>query len=590
MRNFFTLLMILLVGSASYAQDCSDLYFSEYIEGSSNNKALEIYNPTSSTINLASYVVATFSNGKTTTTNVMRLKGMLASGDVYVIANSSADAKVLAESDVTGNVTFFNGDDAVVFGKFDTINLVVTDTLDIIGIYGNDPGSNWTVGTGSTGEHTLVRKATVKEGTTDWAVSATQWEVESQDEFGFIGSHTSACIKVAPPEKTIVDFGDYEIDVLENAGTFYVYVWADTIAPTDTVKLDVSVIGGTATSGTDYTFSATSLSLDSSKLYDSVEVTLTDDSDIEWFETIQMVLKITAGNAEADIDTIDIYVIDNDFALSKLKDVMTLEPDGSLINKDSVIKIRGVVHGPDYQPTRLEFRLWDGTGAITVFEFDNIWNYKVRDGDSIEVVGYLDQYNGLAQLRLDDYEDAITILDSNKNLMPIVTYDSLYDAIESHLIKVTGLTLGSGPNSCGGDCYWVKKSNGDSMIMRLDSDVPVFGFTSFPAKFNVTGFVSQFNDFQLTPRDSTDIESAVGLAPITNTEVTVYPNPTNGMLYINTSENIDFVKVINLVGTEVMSFSNVKNQMDISALSNGVYLLQGTLNNGETFVTKVNKQ
>lgn len=591
MRKIFTFLMILCIGAAAQAQDCSNLYFSEYVEGGGSNKAIEVYNPTGATIDLSTYAILRFNNGATTPNGVMRMKGMLASGDVYTIVNSSAVSGFLDEADTTHSITFYNGDDAMVLAEFDTVNLVVSDTLDIIGVVGKDPGSSWSVGTGSTSDNTLVRMASVKEGTTDWAVGATQWEVEDKDEDAFFGEHTSDCIKVAPPEKTIVDF-DWKFDedeVIEDDGMLWVYIYTDSIAPDDTVKLTVQSIGGTATLGTDYTLSKTDFSLDTTNWMDSFTVNLVDDNDIEYFETIELSFTITAGNAEGDWDTLEIFVLDNDFALSKLGDIMELEPDGSLINEDSVVKVRGIVHGPDYQPSRMEFRLWDGTGAITVFEFDNIWEYEVRDGDSVELIGYLDQFNGLSQLRLGDYDGALTLLDSGKNLMPIMTYDSLYDAIESHLIKVTNLTLGSGPNSCGGDCYWVKKENGDSMILRLDSDAPVFGFSSFPAKFNVTGFVSQFNDFQLQPRDSMDIESAVGVAPISSAQVEIYPNPTNGTIFIQAGQNIDFVRVMNLVGTEVMTFSNVKNQMDISELSQGVYLLQGTLDNGETFVAKVNK-
>lgn len=47
----------------SHAQDCSDLFISEYVEGWSNNKALEIYNPTSSTIDLSEYMVIRFPSG-----------------------------------------------------------------------------------------------------------------------------------------------------------------------------------------------------------------------------------------------------------------------------------------------------------------------------------------------------------------------------------------------------------------------------------------------------------------------------------------------------------------------------------------------
>ncbi len=46
-------------------EQVSDLFFSEYVEGSSNNKALEIYNPTNSSINLSGYVLKGSSNDAT---------------------------------------------------------------------------------------------------------------------------------------------------------------------------------------------------------------------------------------------------------------------------------------------------------------------------------------------------------------------------------------------------------------------------------------------------------------------------------------------------------------------------------------------
>ena len=45
------------------AQDCSDLFISEYAEGNSQNKAIEIYNPTSQAIDLNGYRIERYSNG-----------------------------------------------------------------------------------------------------------------------------------------------------------------------------------------------------------------------------------------------------------------------------------------------------------------------------------------------------------------------------------------------------------------------------------------------------------------------------------------------------------------------------------------------
>ncbi|RMG69369.1 MAG: hypothetical protein D6722_10510, partial [Bacteroidetes bacterium] len=55
----------LIAGSSGAFAQCSDLFFSEYIEGSGSNKALEIYNPLDVSVDLTDYVVYRFNGGAT---------------------------------------------------------------------------------------------------------------------------------------------------------------------------------------------------------------------------------------------------------------------------------------------------------------------------------------------------------------------------------------------------------------------------------------------------------------------------------------------------------------------------------------------
>lgn len=66
---------------------CGDLFISEYLEGSNNNKALEIYNPTANAVDLSGYAIGRFSNGSTNPSSdpVVLPNTMLAPYDVYVI-------------------------------------------------------------------------------------------------------------------------------------------------------------------------------------------------------------------------------------------------------------------------------------------------------------------------------------------------------------------------------------------------------------------------------------------------------------------------------------------------------------------------
>ncbi len=174
--------------------ESSDLFISEYIEGSSNNKALELYNPTNAPIDLSNYRLVRANNGADSIQYVQTLSGMLAPGNVYILANPSADPLILAVADIdTGAITFYNGDDYIGLEKDISMNWT---PIDVIGVLGVDPGTNWLVaGVPGTSEKTLVRKPSIMMGTTDWAMSAgtdsldSQWLVYPQNTFSFLGNH-----------------------------------------------------------------------------------------------------------------------------------------------------------------------------------------------------------------------------------------------------------------------------------------------------------------------------------------------------------------------------------------------------------------
>ena len=164
-----------------------DLFFSEYIEGSSNNKALEIYNPLDVAVDLSNYMVKLYSNGSTTASQTLTFTAgtMLAAGDVYVIYHASAAQAIKDVGDVDSTVNYFNGDDAVALIKIEGSN---ERPIDVFGTIGTDPGSSWTVGDGSTSNHTLVRAETVNMPNLIFTPS--EWVVYDEDDFTHLGSHT----------------------------------------------------------------------------------------------------------------------------------------------------------------------------------------------------------------------------------------------------------------------------------------------------------------------------------------------------------------------------------------------------------------
>ena len=163
----------------------TDLFFSEYIEGSSNNKALEIYNGTGSSVDLSQYSIELYTNGSSTVQNSLVLSGTVENDSTFVIANPDASDSILAVANAKSNVTFYNGDDALVLKKNGTI-------IDSIGQVGFDPGSAWTSNGVSTQDQTLIRKPQILSGdsnSTDPFDPSVEWDSCSINTFEFLGSH-----------------------------------------------------------------------------------------------------------------------------------------------------------------------------------------------------------------------------------------------------------------------------------------------------------------------------------------------------------------------------------------------------------------
>src|SRR5574341_1272071 len=193
MFSVMTILALMLVALPTQGAQAAptELFFSEYIEGSSNNKALEIYNGTGAAVNLATggYNVQMYFNGSASAGLTINLTGSVASGDVYVLAQSSANATILAQADQTNGAGWFNGDDAVVLRKG-------TTAIDVIGQIGNNPSTEWGTGLTSTADNTLRRKSIIEAGDTNGSDAfdpSIEWDGLLTDTFGGLGCLGADC-------------------------------------------------------------------------------------------------------------------------------------------------------------------------------------------------------------------------------------------------------------------------------------------------------------------------------------------------------------------------------------------------------------
>jgi uncharacterized protein len=181
----------------------TDLLISEYVEGSSFNKAIEIYNGTGAAVDLlgGGYRLELYSNGSSTVSSSLALSGVLDNGEVFVAAHASANASILAVADVTNSGTInWNGDDAIVLRKGATI-------IDSIGQVGVDPGTEWGTGLASTADNTLRRKTAVQAGDTNPADAfdpAVQWDGFPVDTVDGLGAYGDALPPDDAPTVTAV--------------------------------------------------------------------------------------------------------------------------------------------------------------------------------------------------------------------------------------------------------------------------------------------------------------------------------------------------------------------------------------------------
>lgn len=155
-----------------------NVIISEYVEGSSNNKAIEIANLGSASVDLSAYSFKKQINGAGSWTSALNLSGTLAAQSTYVIVYSSAGSTLLAKADLTtgSSVMTFNGNDPV--GLFE--NDVLTD---IVGTFNG--------GSGNFAQNvTLRRNASVTAPVSTY--SSSEWTSVAQDSFDNLGFLTGS--------------------------------------------------------------------------------------------------------------------------------------------------------------------------------------------------------------------------------------------------------------------------------------------------------------------------------------------------------------------------------------------------------------
>ncbi len=226
----------ILAVSAIAQNTCLDIFISEYVEGSENNKAIELYNPTPNPIVLDGlYSMGRDRNGAGIPM-LLPITGTIQPFDVRVFALDKRDpsgtgtevplaAELQAAADTflnpvyveTNSPMYFNGDDAFVLVKNGN------QILDIIGEIGYDPGGGWwQLGDPATRwwttDNTLIRKQTVLNGVTANPAEfdpSLEWDSLPSDVFTELGEHMCDCQIMSVKENEFASFSIFPNPVLD---------------------------------------------------------------------------------------------------------------------------------------------------------------------------------------------------------------------------------------------------------------------------------------------------------------------------------------------------------------------------------------
>ena len=542
-------LLLSLITTASFSQ-ATDLFFSQYGEGSGNNKFIEIYNGTGQDVDLSNYAFPSVGNapdvpGTHEYWNNFPEGAVIANGDVYVIAHPSAVPEILATADHTHQY-LSNGDDgyALALGSEESYTYI-----DFIGDFNGDPGDGWDVAGvfEATRNHTLTRKSSVCQGNPDWDASRgtneedSEWIVSMQNDSSGLGSHVAECssdssvLITSPANGVTIAPGIVYVDIEYSISNFELGIDGDATFAFQSMNAEGTMIENemyTITPNVPITLTVTC------GLTYQVSITLYGNGGIAGNSTVifyaptcvdcpdvgSVIITEILNNADGNDDGKEWFEIYNtsDSAID-LQD-WTVTDEGSntfTISESLVIEAGGfLVLGEETDPTL-------NSGA----EVDYAWGTNTN-------------------FTLGNSEDEV-ILSCGGVIIDMVAYDN-------------------------GDTF----PDPNSFSMALSPDAYNSVDNDLGENWGIS--LQPYGDGENSGTPGTEPQLSMNENQFTN--VKLYPNPVVGD-YINIEGiNSDFeTKIFNVLGKVVLQSFNSKT-INISNLQSGIYLVE--LSSENSFITK----
>ena len=579
------------LSSATGGGLATDLFFSEYVEGSSYNKALEVSNYTGVDLDLNHYVIKKQTNGAGSWSTGYALTGLLSNGQSYVLAHSSSTQVILNVADVTTTSAefSFNGNDAVSLWKDGVL-------IDIIGSF-NDT-ANFAV------DVTLIRNSNIVSPNVIYTLS--EWTSYSTDYFIDLGNHTFDGIVVPPscdvPTGLLVsNINTVSVDLDWTAVTGAVdysvqykvstsSIWTTVVAGSNTLSIsgllpdtqyDVQIATACSASNSAYSL-LTVFTTDAVIVPPSCDVPTgllvnnitTVSVDLDWTAVTGAVDYSVQYKASANSNWTTVVAGSNTLSISGLLPDTQYDVQVATACSASSSAYSLVINF-NTLPVVVVVNYCEPTGGTKNEWIESVSMTDINNPSGKSTSGYSDFTSMTANISLGQTYP-ITFQAGFKRLTYTEYWSVWIDFNQDGDFDDAGESLAQGSTSGNGQYYL-------DLVIPMDA---LLGQTRLRIAMNDNGYYNacqsvsygETEDYTVNIsalktgilQSKLSVQEAEFMEPI---GISIYPNPTSDKLFIANMENAK-IGIFSITGNQVQEFIMTGNQVDVSHLKPGVYLIK----------------
>lgn len=296
----------------------------------------------------------------------------------------------------------------------------------------------------------------------------------------------------------------------------------------------------TATANGTVTVRATSV--DNMTLYDEITIVISNQ-----YVAVALIVVSVENNAEAIITT-------NEGTLQL--EVAITPADATEANVTWTI-----VSGAEFatiSENGLITAIANGTVTVRATAVDNITLY-----DEIDVV-VSNQYVAVSAIVVSVKDDAVAAITTNEGTLQLEATITPADATEANVT-------------------WTIVSGIEFATVDANGQVAAIADGVVVVRATAVDNAELFDDIEITITGQT-----LGLGEFETSTFVMYPNPSHGMVTINSSKAVQLVVVFNMIGQKV--YAGKDANLDLSGKEDGIYLVQATFEDGTVITQKLIKK